>query len=123
MTVPVWLSATWAWLKKYWKWLLFPIGFLLYFAGRATAKTTTNVVSPSLVGHEEVKAKLDDEAAAKRQQADVEAANQLQIIERQRAEVVDEATQGQVAEIKAAQGDPEKVTDLLKQIGKDIRSR
>jgi len=123
MTAPLWLKATWEWLKKYWKWLLFPIGVLAYVLGRASAKTTTNVVSPSLEGHEEVKAKLDDEAAAKKQQADVVASQELSAIEVQRAQVVDAETKQQVAEIEAVQGDPQKVTDLLKQIGKDIRSK
>lgn len=123
MTAPIWLTATWVWLKKYWKWLLFPIGVLAYVVGRATAKTTTNVISPSLEGHEEVKAKLDDEATAKKQRADVAASQELSAIEVQRTQVVDEETKKQVAEVEAVQGDSAKVTDLLKQIGKDIRSK
>lgn len=123
MITTIWLSATWAWLKKYWKWLLFPIGAMLYFVGRATSKTTTTVISPSLEGHEEVKTKLDNEASARKQQADVVASQELSAIEVQRAQSADEETKKQVAAVEAAHGDPAKVTDLLKQIGKDLRSK
>ena len=123
MTAPIWLKATWEWLKKYWKWLLFPIGILTYVVGRSSAKTNVTVVSPGLTAHEEVKAKLDAEAEAKKQSADEAAAQQLKVIENQRAAVVDAETKKQIAEIDAAQGDPQAVSDLLKKIGKDIRSK
>lgn len=123
MTAPSWLKATWEWLKKNWKWLLFPVGVLLYVIGRASAKTDVTVVSPGLTAHEEVKAKLDAEAEAKKQEASVVAEKQLAEIETQRTVVADAETKKQIAEIDEAQGDPKAVSDLLKGIGKDIRGR
>lgn len=123
MTAPLWLKAAWEWLKKYWKWLLFPVGLLLYVVGRSSAKTNVTVVSPGLVAHEEVKQKLDAEAAQKKHEADVVAVKQLEVVANQRAAVVDAETKRQMTEIQEAQGDPAAVSDLLKKIGKDIRSK
>lgn len=121
MVAPQWPVQAWAWVKRNWKWLLFPIGVLAYVVGRATAKTNVTVVSPGLVEHEEVKNKLDAEAAQKKHEADVQATEQLAAIETARKAAVDAERQKQVSRIDEVQGSPEKVTDLLKQIGKDIR--
>lgn len=121
MTAPLWLLKAWGWLKRNWKWLLLPVGVVLYLVGRASSKKEVSVLSPGLVAHEEVKAKLDAEAAQKKQAADEKAAAQLSGIEANRSAKVSSETQKQVDEIEAVQGDPAKVTDLLKNIGKDIR--
>lgn len=121
MITPVWLKAAWEWLKKYWKWLLFPIGILAYLVGRASAKTNVTVVSPGLIEHAEVEARLDAEAAEKKQEADVAAAAQLNQVELTRRREVDAESNKQVAAAEAAQDDPQKVNDLLKQVGKDMR--
>lgn len=118
---PIWLLKTWAWLKKYWKWLLFPVGILLYVVGRASVRKEVTVVSPGLLEHQEVQGKLETEAAQKKQQADAAATERLGQVELERKRRVDAETQKQLASVEAAQGDPSKVNDLLKQVGKDIR--
>jgi len=120
VTAPIWLNAAWTWLKKYWKWLLFPVGVAVYFIGRASAKTNISVVSPGLIGHEDVDTKLAAEAAQKKLDADESAAAQLSGIEADRSSKVSSDTQKQIDAIEAVKGDPEKVTDLLKQVGKDV---
>ncbi len=115
------LAAAWSWTKANWKWLLFPIGLLLYVVGRAAARRDVTVVSPGLVEHQEVQAELDAKAAKQKQEADAKAVGQLSSIEAGRSARVGSETQKQVAEVEAAQGDPTRVNDLLKKVGKDIR--
>ncbi len=122
MVTPIWLVRLWAWLKRNWKWLLFPVGILVYLIGRVSASKNVSVVSPGLVGHQEVREGLEAEAEAKKQAATERAAEQLSSIEANRSSKVSSETQKQVDEIEAAQGDPAKVSELLKNIGKDIRS-
>lgn len=121
MNTPFWFKAAWEWLKKYWMWLLLPVGVILYFAGRSSGKTNISVVSPGLAGHAGVAATLNDEAEVKEQATAEAAAAQLSGIEADRSAKVSSETQKQLDAVQAAQGDPAKVTDLLKQIGKDIR--
>jgi hypothetical protein len=115
------LGAAWAWLKLNWKWLLFPLGVLLYVVGRVSARSNTTVVSPGLTEHEGVDEKLKAEAAQKKQAADNKAAEQLNGIEADRRAVANAETERQLKAVEAAQGDPDKVNDLLKKVGKDIR--
>lgn len=122
MTTPLWFTKAWAWLKRNWKWLIFPVGVLVYVIGRASSNKSTTVVSPELVGHQKVKEKLDAEAAQKKLDADEKAAAQLSEIAKDRSSTAASETQKQVDAVKAVQGNPEKVSDLLKQVGKDIRS-
>lgn len=121
MAAPIWLFQAWGWLKRNWKWLLLPVGLIAYLVGRASAKKEVSALSPGLVAHEEVKAKLDAEAEQKKQVADEKAAAQLSDIEANRSAKVSSLTQKQVDAIESVQGAPAKVTDLLKHIGKDIR--
>lgn len=119
--VRLWLSTAWAWLKRNWKWLLLPVGVVLYVIGRLSAKKDITVMSPELTGHQEVNERLNTEAIEKKQQADQKASAELSAIETERASTATTETQKQVKEIEEVQGDPGKVTDLLKRIGKDIR--
>ena len=117
----LWFSKFWAWLKRHWKWLILPVGLLLYVVGRFSAKKDITVVSPELVGHQEVKDQINAEANQKKLKADQQAAEQLSEIETERSSTAAIETQKQIDEVKEVQGDPGKVTDLLKRIGKDIR--
>lgn len=121
LALKIWFKAAWEWLKKYWKWLIFPIGIGIWVIARATAKKEITVVSPGLVAHEEVKAQLDAQAAQQKATADVKAVSELNRIETERSTIAANETQKHIDEIEDVQGDPKKVTDLLKNIGKDIR--
>lgn len=114
-------GKAWAWLKLNWKWLIFPLGVLLYVVGRLSSRGNITVVSPGLTGHEEVDEKLKAEAEQKKQAADNKAAEQLTGIETGRRATATAETARQIKEVEAAQGDPDKVNDLLKKVGKDIR--
>jgi hypothetical protein len=123
MIATLWLKAAWGWLKRNWKWLLFPVGVLLFLMERSTSKRNVTVVSPGLVGHNEVASKLDEEAAQKKQSVDQAAAAQLSGIEAGRSAAVSAETQKQLDQLAEVQGDPAAVNVLLKQVGKDIRSK
>lgn len=116
-----WFGKAWAWLKRSWKWLLLPVGVLIWVAARLTSKKEVTVISPGLVEHEEVRERLELEATQKKAAADVKAAEQLSGIEATRTQTVAKETQKQIDAIKEAQDDSQKVNDLLKSVGKDMR--
>lgn len=121
MIVLLWFKAAWGWLKRNWKWLILPVGVIAYLLGRYYSKSSVQVVSPGLVEHAEVDATLNEEAEQKKQAADTAAAAQLSAIEANRSSKISSETQKQMDEVVTVQGDPEKVTSFLKQVGKDIR--
>lgn len=113
--------AVWAWLKKWWKVLVFPIGILLWFAGKAMGKTTIKVASPELVEHMELRQKLDEEAATKRAEASVERDSSVRAIEKEHAAKVSAAQADATARVPELQQSPDSLTAFLKKAGKDAR--
>jgi len=121
MKLPVWMFLTKEWLKKYWKWLLLPLGVLLWLLGRATARKTVVVTSGALAQADEAKTEIDAKAASRVREADGKEAAQLAGISAQHSAAVASETQRLVDAAEEAQGDPDKVNDLLRQVGKDMR--
>jgi hypothetical protein len=121
MTTPVWLFLTWEWLKRYWKWLLLPLGILLWFLGRATAKKEVTVTSTALAESDTAKAAIDAKALEQTAQADAKEAAQLAVVTSQRSAAVAAATQTQIDAASAAQGDSGAVNSILTNVGKDMR--
>lgn len=118
--MPAWLLKAWEWTKRNWKWLLFPIGILIYIAGRARPRDIT-MVSPELIGHSEVERELNAEADAKKQVVEKKTEEQLAGIEAQREASLAAEQQQQLDAAAAIENDPQAVNDFLKQVGKDIR--
>jgi hypothetical protein len=121
--VTAWLKAAAAWTVRNWKLLLFPIGILVWIAGRASSRKTVVLQSPELEEHFELKRRLDEEATAKK----VEAAQKHAAATRKATEVyldktkqVEEQAAQRVAEL---QTDPDALNDFLKQTGKDVRTK
>jgi hypothetical protein len=56
------LKKVWAWLKANWQWLLFPIGILLFVAGRFSKPTEVVTIDP-----DEEAEKREREEAARRE--------------------------------------------------------
>jgi hypothetical protein len=108
MKLPVWMFLTWEWLKRNWKWLLLPLGVLLWFLGRVTAKKEVIITSTAL-------------AEADTAQADAKEAAQLSGIAAQHSAAVAVATQKQIDAAADAQGDSEAVNSILAGVGKDMR--
>lgn len=121
MKLPVWLFLTWEWLRKHWKWLLLPVGLLIWFLGRVTAKKQVTITSTALADADVAKAGIEEEAASRRKLADAKEAAQLGGVASQHAAAVATATQKQVDSAAEAQGDPERVNALLLSVGKDMR--
>lgn len=121
MTSPLWLIAAWGWLKRNWKWLLLPIGALAWLLGRLTAKKTVVVESSALEEHNEVVQKIEEEADVKREAAHKTLEGQLMGIDSAHSAAVTASTSTVIKEAGEAQGDSDKVNDLLKNLGKDLR--
>lgn len=121
MKLPVWMFLTWEWLKRNWKWLLLPLGVVLWFLGRATAKKEVTITSTALDGANTAKDKIDAAADEKRVQADAAEAAQLAGVAAQHSAAVAVATQKQLDVAAAAQGDSEAVNSILTGVGKDMR--
>lgn len=112
------------WLKQNWKWLLFPIGLLLWLAGRLSARSPASPrVSSELIEHFERQAQIDAEAAAKEKQAVVIRDELLRGIEQEHTKAVQAVTADAEAKAVALKNDDQALNQFLKQVGKDVRSK
>jgi len=121
--MPLVVLKVWAWLQKWWKVFLFPIGILLWFAGKAMGKTTIKVASPELVEHMELRKKIDDEAIAKRTEAGVKRDEELKAIEDEHSAKVREAQAEATARTAELRQSPDSLTAFLKKAGKDAGTK
>lgn len=121
--MPVVVLQVWTWLQKWWKVLVFPIGILLWFAGKAAGKTTIKVASPELVEHMELRKKVDDEAATKRVEAGVKRDAELQAVEDEHSAKVRAAQEAATVRTAELQQSPDSLTAFLKKAGKDAGTK
>jgi len=119
------LRNIWEWLKKYWRWLLFPVGIIssiiVFLLGRSSKQTTTQVVSPALVGAEEVKAKAGLLAEQQAMEADLKRQQQLQALEQEHADLLKKLDNKQRSRVTELLDDPEALNAYLLQVSQDIR--
>jgi hypothetical protein len=108
------------WLKKHWKWLLFPVGVLLWFLGRAGQRKVV-VASPELVKHFEERQRIDAEADKQIKAAAVVKNEALAKTEAEFTRSVQAVEVRAVERAEAVQGKPEAVNDLLLKVGQSVR--
>ena len=117
------LKAAGAWILRNWKWFAFPLGVLFWFAGKASAKTTVQVRSSEIEGHQalewELAARTDDKVKEltekKQEQTDIINQNFEQVSKR-----LDDAEARQAEALKK---DPEALNEFLKGVGREHRSK
>lgn len=117
----LWLVKAWGWVKEHWYWLLAPVGIVLFLLGRAGGKKTTVVTSTELEKHDEVERQIAAQAEAKKEAINRSAQEALSGIEAAHSASVTSATQKTLNEAASAEGDSERVNDLLLNVGKDMR--
>lgn len=122
LVVKAWLSKAWAWLKKYWMWILFPIGLLsLGLRFLLGGKKMPSVLAPEQVGASQVAEEERQKAEEKVRIAEADRKHRIELIEKAHQDTIEKMTEEQRAEASALQEDPEKLTDYLLNVGKEMR--
>lgn len=117
------LKAVLAFIKKWWKFILFPIGVIVWFIGRASGKTTVVVASPALEEHAELQRKLDEQTAQKKAAAEVTRKSRDAAIQDRHEATMGESHQRAEKAVEAYSTEPIDLTEYLKRVGKDVRQQ
>ena len=111
----------WSWIKKYWKWLLFPIGVLAFFIGRATAKRNFTVVNPELHEADKKAREAQKEADREAGEAKTEKDEKVSELKKEHAETLEKLTDEQKERVEELEDEPDALNEFLLGVGKDIR--
>jgi flagellar biosynthesis component FlhA len=117
----IFLLKVLAWVKKYWKWLLFPIGVLLFFLGKLTARRPPDVVAPELVEADKKAEEASREAERKRIEAALERDMVVSELKKEHAEIVSKLTNEQQEKVKEFEKNPAALNRFLLDVGKSAR--
>lgn len=117
-----WWALALAWCKRRWVWLAISLGLLTFILLELVGRRKKVVItSTALEKADEAKAKIDAKAAEQAAQINAEEAGKLAGISAEHSAEVAASTQRQLDAAVTAQGDPEKVNELLLRVGKDMR--
>ena len=110
-----WTETAWPWLKKNWQWLLFPVGILLFFAGRFSKPAEVITVAPTREADERARVE------AARRQAELTAERdrlqaRLDEVRKENENKLRELTYAQAREVDRLQNDPEALNAFLRSL-------
>jgi uncharacterized membrane protein len=109
------LKKCWEWLKANWKWVLFPVGILLFLAGRLTKPAEVVVVNPD----GEATKREREEAARVNAELTVERdalRKRLEEVRRENQEKLVQLTEQQRTHAARLEGDPEALNAWLRSL-------
>lgn len=116
------LKDVWAWLKKWGPWVVFPVGLAYWFLTR-NRKTEITVSSPELMGHQEVRERIDTEAQKKISEAAVKRDERRESVEEHYAEVSKRLDAAEERRAEALKNDPDALNRYLKEVGHAVRNQ
>jgi uncharacterized protein YhaN len=115
------LKAVGAWVVRNWKWFLFPLGVLVWLVGKASAKTTVQVRSPEIEGHQALEWELASRTDGKIKELTEKKAADMGIINQNFEQVSKRLDEAEARKAQALQKDPEALTEFLKGVGREQR--
>lgn len=115
------MIKVWEWIKKYWKWLIFPVGVVLFFIGQLTARRSSVVIQSEIAEAEKWQQKAREEAEARAREAELERKKQVEELEKKHEDTIKQLTDDQRSQVERLRDHPEKLSEYLLRVGKDIR--
>lgn len=115
-----WETKALPWLRKYWQWILLPIGLLMLVA-KVLGGRRTSVVASELTGAAKTEHEVNEEAAAKVEEARAEKDEATTEAKEEHDQAIRVLTEEQQAKARELADDPTALNDYLKGVGKQVR--